>query len=199
MALFQPFAPGIEVSGFAILSILDGFSVLRSIPTRIMLDQGLGQIDQQGQWVLDRTAWYPQRAWLAALATLFEKFGEGVLFQIGQKIPANAVFPPAINDIHSSIRAANVAYHKNHRKHGVVMFDAATGQFLDGIGHYGYEPITGRNEILVDCKLPYPTSYAQGVLTTLARKFESRATVELDLTLRPSPQEVGRCAFRIRW
>lgn len=94
MALFQPFAPGIEVSGFAILSILDGFSVLRSIPTRIMLDQGLGQIDQQGQWVLDRTAWYPQRAWLAALATLFEKFGEGVLFQIGQKIPANAVFSP---------------------------------------------------------------------------------------------------------
>lgn len=56
MALFQPFVPGIEVSGFAILSILDGFSVLRSIPTRIMLDQGLGQLDQKGEWVLDRTA-----------------------------------------------------------------------------------------------------------------------------------------------
>lgn len=85
-----------------------------------------------------------------------------------------------------------MAYHKNHRKLGVVMFDATTGQCLDGIGHYGYEPITGRNEITsltASCPIPLPTPKVFS--TTLARKFESRATVELDLTPRLPRKSAG--------
>jgi hypothetical protein len=199
VVLFKPFEPGIEVSGIAVPSIVDGFSVLKSIPTRIMLAHGLGSLNGSGQWVLERGTWYPQAAWLAALEALYADFGEGVLFQIGQKIPANAVFPPWVKDIHSAIRAVNVAYHANHRKRGVLMFDVATGKMLDGIGHYGYEAIPGRNEILSDCRIPYPIAYAHGVLTTMARKFEARATVESVALPSTGSQEPGSCSFRIRW
>jgi hypothetical protein len=197
--LFEPFEPDIEVSGLAVPSMVDGFSVFKSIPTRIMLDHGLGSLDANGHWVLDRAAWYPQAAWLAALGTLFEKLGEGVLFQIGQKIPANAVFPPWVIDIHSAIRAVNVAYHANHRKRGVMMFNRVTGKMLDGIGHYGYEAVAERNEIVSDCQLPYPSAYAHGVLTTMARKFEPLATVEYDSSHSMASPETGRYIFRIHW
>lgn len=196
--LFRPFEPDIEVSGLALPSIVDGFAVLKSIPTRTMVDQGLGHIDEHGDWVLDRRAWYPQGAWLAALEALYVRVGEGALFQIGQKIPANAAFPPWVKDIHSAIRAVNVAYHANHRKRGIPMFDKVSASFQSGIGSYGYQATPGRNEILVECHLPYPSAYARGVLTTMARKFESLATVEL---LDPSAEakQSTHFAFQIRW
>lgn len=199
MALFIPFESEIEVSGNAVPSILDGFSVLKSIPTQIMLDHGLGRLNSSGKWELDKSAWYPQAAWLAALEVLFKKLGEGVLFQIGRQIPKNAVFPPWVKDIHSAIRAVNVAYHVNHRKRGVVMFDASTGKMLDGIGHYGYEAVSGHSEIISDCRLPYPRAYAHGVLTTMAHRFESLATVESQSPPSRDDQATGRCIFRIRF
>jgi hypothetical protein len=64
--------------------------------------------------------------------------GPRALFQYGQHLPKYAPFPPTITDIQSAMGSMDAAYHMNHRKNGKVMFDPATGEMLEGIGHYGY-------------------------------------------------------------
>ncbi len=48
-------------------------------------------------------------------------------------------------------------YHLNHSRDGVVMFDLATGEMTEGIGHYTYERV-GEREVLMLCDNPTPAA-----------------------------------------
>ena len=39
---FRAFEPGIEVNGQTVHAIVDGFSILKRIPSSILLDEGIG-------------------------------------------------------------------------------------------------------------------------------------------------------------
>lgn len=173
-----PFEPGIEVNGQTVLSVVEGFAAFRKIPSDILLGLGIGKRDDRGYIALEPDAWVPQAAWLEGFSKISEAIGTGALFGIGQKIPECAIFPPWVVDVHSAIRAIDVAYHLNHRKGGKVMFDPVSATMLEGIGHYGYEPVIGERRILVRCENPYPCDFDRGIVTAMAQRFAGRVWLE---------------------
>lgn len=197
---FRPFAPGIEVSGQAVWSLVDAFSPNQQTPSRVLAEAGIGQLGEGGVLKLDPKGWYSQEAWLKAFERIAATLGSQVLFAIGQRIPQNAVFPPTITDLDSALRAIDVAYHLNHRKDGQVMFDAATLTMASGIGHYAYErPHPDKPLIVLVCRNPYPCEFDRGVVTALARRFEPAASlVHLDEHLCRSTGG-DECTYHVKW
>lgn len=163
-----------EVSGDALAASIDGFGAFRDIAIRHLANLGILKPENP---VIDRLGWYPQEASLAAFARITEEAGPGVLFEIGQRLPDNLQLPPFVVDIHSSIRAVDLAYHINHRKDGVVMFNEVTGKMLEGIGHYGNQAVLGEKKIISVCDTPYPCELDRGALYAMSAKFEPRAQV----------------------
>lgn len=191
---YRAFEPDIEILGAAVMATVGGFGSLRAIVELMLFREGLVQT---GGPSLDVHTWYSQQAWLDALREIDERFGAEMLLNIGAEIPNTAVFPPAITDIHASVRSIDVAYHINHRRAGQVMYDTATATMLEGIGHYGYEYV-GPTQILSRCETPYPCEFDLGIVAAMARRFEPRTIVEHE------PSECRRhgadaCAYRLRW
>jgi hypothetical protein len=162
----------IEVSGVSLGAIIEGFKAFRSVAMKIMTAHGLSH-----NGAVDTTRWYPLANWLRCLPAIAKEVGPNVLFDIGESVPRNAKFPDSIVDIDSAMRSNDIAYHMNHRKNGIMMFNPASGVMLDGIGHYGYERKGDEKKIIVRCDNPYPCKLDHGILTAMARRFQMRAAV----------------------
>ena len=197
---FRAFESGIEVNGQTVWAIVDGFSS-KQTPSRILVEEGIGVLGPDGVVQLDPAGWYSQEAWLRAFEKISQVLGPQALFSIGQRIPQNAIFPKWVEGIDSGIRSIDVAYHLNHRKGGVVMFDErASEPMLHGIGHYGYErPHPQKKLIVCECRNPYPCDFDRGIVMAVARRFEPAATlVHLDEhTCRNRGSDA--CTYHVNW
>jgi hypothetical protein len=141
----------------------------------------------------------PLAGFLSAYKAIEREVGPNVLTDIGVAITTNAPFPPGITDIVKGQMAIDVAYHLNHRRAGMVMFDPATGKMLEGIGHYTVQQLTGEKKLLNIGANPYPCSFDLGVVTAMAQRFEARAKVVHD-TARPCRSKGGsECHYVITW
>jgi serine/threonine protein kinase len=167
-----PLEPGIDVCGDIVNAILDGFGSFRSVAWKYVVSLGL---DDHG--VIEKDAWVPQAAWLDVYNAMIEEVGAGMIFNIGQNVPARTARWPPAADIDVGLRSLDVAFHMNHRKGGKPMFDAATGALAEGIGHYAYARVGEKRATMV-CDNPYPCELDHGILTAVARRFESLARVE---------------------
>ncbi len=197
---FVAFEPGIEVNGQTVWAVVDGFSLDRRVPSRILVEQGIGALGADGIVKLDPSGWYSQEAWLRAFKRIAEALGPNMLFTIGKRIPENAIFPPFVTDIASAISSIDVAYHLNHRKAGEVMFDEGTGAMLEGIGHYGFErPHPTKPLIVARCEDPYPCDFDRGIVTAMARRFEHTSSV-VHVDEHACRKHGGNaCTYYVRW
>lgn len=196
---FVPFEEGIEVNGQTVWAVVDGFRAFSVLASTYLLQEGLGTPDRHGVAVLDAQGWYPQRAWLRAFERISQHLGDAALVDVGRAIPRNAVFPASVTDIHSAIQCIDVAYHLNHRKGGQVMFDAATGRMLEGIGHYGYQAVPGQNRILAVCENPYPCAFDRGILSAMAERFQPGALAVHDDNKPCRKRGADSCTYIISW
>jgi hypothetical protein len=196
---FQPFEPGIEVNGQTVNAIVDGFSSFRLAASKILLAENIGVRGPGGLVQLDPTQWYSQSAWLRAFERISSEVGEAVLFQIGQAIPRNAKFPPWVKDVESALRAIDVAYHMNHRKRGVALFNPTSGVMSEGIGHYGCERGKAERTIVSVCDNPYPCAFDRGIITAMAQGFEPKAKVVHDDTKPCRKQGAESCTYIASW
>jgi hypothetical protein len=196
---FKAFEAGIEVYGVSINAIVEAFKLFPSIALKRLAAHGIGTTRRNGEVDIDTEGWYAQQAWLDAFKDIANSVGAQALFQIGRHVPKHAVFPPTVTDIHSGIKSINVAYHMNHRKFGLAMFEPSTGTMLDGIGQYGYAD-SGRNTIKSVCENPYPCEFDHGILTAIAQRFEKRARVDHDPEAGCRAKTSGRsCTYHIAW
>jgi hypothetical protein len=168
MAQFVPFAPNVEVNGETVLATVNAFpEYMRKIALDILKKNG---IENPAPGI-----WYSQKAWLDSFKEVSLKFGSNTLFEIGKAIPANAKFPPEINNIEKALASIDVAYKMNHRN--------------GDIGFYKLVSHDANTKILVmNCKNPYPCDFDRGIITTMARKFKAGVVVKLDTT-KPSRNE----------
>ncbi|XXF79092.1 hypothetical protein P2318_04880 [Myxococcaceae bacterium GXIMD 01537] len=196
---FVPFEEGIEVNGQTVWSIVDGFRAFSVLASTYLLQEGIGSADRNGIAVVDHSAWYPQKAWLRAFEKISAQLGDSVLLDIGKAIPRNAVFPPSVKDIHTGIQSIDVAYHLNHRKQGKVMFDVASGRMLEGIGHYGYEPVPRQNRIICVCENPYPCAFDRGIITAMAERFVPGAVTVHDDAQPCRKRGASSCTYVVTW
>lgn len=194
---YRAFERDIEILGAAVMATFGGFGPLRAIVDRMLCREGLLDRTALGTTEVDVDAWYVQQAWLDALREVDQRFGTEILFNIGAEIPNNAVFPALAIDVHSAVQSIDVAYHLNHRRAGRIMFDQATGEMLEGIGHYGYERISD-TQILSTCMTPYPCEFDFGIVATMARRFEPQAIAE-HVGTECRRHGAQACTYSLRW
>ena len=127
--------------------------------------------------------------------------GPNVLFDIGESVPKNAQFPPTIVDIDTAMRANDIAYHMNHRKNGVVLFNSMTGVMLE----WASDTITGTagrqgsGEIIVVCDNPYPDRLDHGTHRHAYKCFEPRSTVTHDDKKACRSRGGPDCTYIVNW
>lgn len=166
----------VDVLGANLQAILDGFGNFSLIASRVLLDAGLGT-EKDGVAHFQKDKWYPLNPFLRAFERISKEFGGYTLRQVGQAIPKNALFPPSVINIDTAVQAVDVAYHMNHAIGGKALFSPQTGQMMEGIGHYGYERVPGKKQIVSTCDTPYPCAFDEGILLAMAQRFEPSATV----------------------
>jgi hypothetical protein len=74
-----------------------------------------------------------------------------------------------------------------------------TNTMREGIGHYGCEPVPGKNEIVSVCDNPYPCAFNRGILTEMAFKFKPEAKIIHDDSQACLKNGADSCTFRIFW
>ena len=179
MKTFVASSTNVEVNGETIYSVIDGMGVFKTTAVKILEENGISN-PQPGQW-------YKQQSWLNAFKSISEKVGNSTLYNIGQRIPENAKFPPEINDIHKALSAINVAYHMNHRN----------GE----IGDYKYEN-TGNRSARITCTNPYPDEFDKGIIFQMGKKFApvgAAVTVKVDENLPLRAKGSDSTTFLVSW
>jgi hypothetical protein len=196
---FKAFEPGIEVSGDALGAIVEGFRKYPTIIMKYLLKYGFIKNPEGKLSDLDRSAWYPQQSWLAAFEGITNEIGVNSLYAIGRSIPENAIFPPNVNDIYSGIASLDAAFHMNHRKGGQVMFNPQTGVMLEGIGHYGFQPVEGENRIISVCENPYACDFDRGIIAAMAGRFVAEAKTVHDAEAPCRKKGADSCTYVVWW
>ncbi|MHA2249755.1 MAG: hypothetical protein ACXAD7_05305 [Candidatus Kariarchaeaceae archaeon] len=194
MVLFKVFEEGMEVNGTTIMSVIDGMGAFKRYGEDVMAQADLRDI------VPDESHWYSQQKWLDAFEIIARKVGPSTLYQIGSKIPENAVFPPEIDTIEKALGSIDVAYHMNHRNaNGEVLFDPNRDPpMLEGIGHYKFELIK-EDMAIITCENPYPDDFDRGIITAMAKRFSLKADVRHDDS-KPCRNYDGKsCTYAISW
>jgi len=190
---------GVEVLGASVQAIVAGFQDASTLVSRLLLEQGMGKAGPNGKVIIEPETWYPANRMLSAFRQVAEEVGGGVQFQIGLKVPENAKFPPSVKDTETALASIDIAYHMNHRQAGKPMFDPASGKMAEGIGHYLHTRVAGKNESVVVCDNPYPCDFDRGLITAMARRFQTAAFVLHDDT-KPCRKKGGAaCTYLVRW
>lgn len=189
----------IEVLGSNLGSILGGFGSFTLLASKILLEESLGTDDGTGHVKFEPKTWYSLQRFLGAFDRIGHQFGDQILRQVGMSIPRNAVFPPWVGDVDSAIRSIDIAYHMNHAIRGEPMYSPSTGEMREGIGHYGYQRVPGRNVIISECTGPYPCAFDQGILMAMSQRFQPMAVVTHD-TVKPCRKNGGAsCVYQVSW
>ncbi|MEM9073447.1 MAG: hypothetical protein AAGE52_33385 [Myxococcota bacterium] len=150
MAEFQSYAPGVEVAGRTLFSVVEAAGAFRSLAIEILADQGIKHIRED--------EWYSQQAFLNAFREIRERVGSTTLRRIGSLVPAIAQLPPA-DDMTAALKMLNLGYEMNHRN--------------GPIGRYEYEPISS-NEGRMICENPYPCEFDEGLLEGVLKLYGAK-------------------------
>jgi hypothetical protein len=194
----QQFAiePGIEVAGASIGGMLDAFQQYPSVVMKYLVQHGLVS-GKQTQ--IDRTAWYPLHKWLDVYQAIAKDVGVNSLYTVGKKVPEHTVLPPQVTDIRSLFGSLNIAYHLDHRKNGVPMFDPATGVMLDGIGTVSCEFAGNEQKLTLKFEIPYPCEFNRGLIHAFAVRFEPAARVVHDNNAPCRKKGGSSCTYQVSW
>jgi hypothetical protein len=142
--------------------------------------------------------WFPLDGSLRILKAIGHAFGGEALHRIGFSVPAHARFPPEIDGVARALAGLDVAFHMNHRRDGVVMFDPATGTMLEGIGHYGCRSLGGRR-LHCESTSVYPCDFDRGVVAGLAARFDPASEVEHAPDGLCRTDGASSCIYRVSW
>lgn len=179
MLFVQQISPmtGIEVAASGLKVLKAGFDLFPSLVKKLIVTKGILKLGPSGTLEIPEDKWIPLDSWLAVFEAIHAEIGPNALFKLGTSILANPKFPPWIRDVETALESIDIAYHRSHRKAGVVMYDQANGRMMEGIGHYRPRRVAGEQRIEVTCDTPYPCEVDFGIVTELATKFAPKARV----------------------
>jgi len=189
--------PDMEINRTGVEVVVDGFRGFTLLAHQIMIAEGVGTDDGEGNLVLPPGAWLNLRNYLKSLRRIAQEIGSQVLIDGGQTVPKHANLPPTITDIHSALGSLDIAYHMNHRRNGQTLFNPATGAMSEGIGHYRVTPKQGESKIEIVSDTPYPCGYDRGVVLGMAQRFKPPAQVAHGPACRSKGAE--SCTYTVTW
>ena len=170
MILFSEYK-GIEVSGRVIQGLMKAFGQFKTIASKYLLEEGVGQKGPEGLVVVDAESWYPLDAQLRALSRFSREMGDSVVHQIGVSMIQEVIWAPNMVDVKTLAESLDVGYHWNHRKEGKQMGDPSTGRITEGIGHYFFKGHSQKGTV-IEADNPYPCAFDKGLLFGALRKLK---------------------------
>jgi hypothetical protein len=189
--------PALEVNREGVQIVVDGFRGFTLLANQIMISEGVGTDDGEGNLVLPKGAWLNLRSYLKALRRVEQEFGGQVLRDGGQTVPKHVNLPPQITDIYSALGSLDIAYHMNHRKSGELLFNPATGKMQEGIGHYQFQGKPGDTKVSITSDVPYPCAYDHGIVIGMSQRFIKNAQVVHGPTCRSKGAQ--SCTYTVTW
>ena len=195
---FKVIEAGIENSGESVGAIVEGFRKFPTIAQKYLCKYGFLK-PEQNIADLDRTRWYPEEAWLMAFEAISNEIGVNSLYGVGKAMIENAVLPPQINDVPSALGSLDIAYHMNHRKNGVIMFDPQTGMMLEGIGHFVTTVDPQEKRVMVVSNTPYPCDFERGIVGGFASRFDPNARTVHDSSSPCRKKGAESCTYVTWW
>lgn len=193
---------GFQVLGQNLQNMKDGFGQFSLLASALLLEEGLGDADENGLAKYEPTKWYPLKSHLRAFHRIRQEYGGLILKQVGEFVPKGAVFPPTVTDITSALAAIDVAYHLNHGTDHKPLLKMESGQILDwkeGIGHYKITPVAGQKKIVCVCDNPYPCDFDQGLILAMAQRFQPSATLVHDNPSVCRTKGAKSCSYTVTW
>jgi hypothetical protein len=173
-----------QLLGANLQTILDGFGTFTLLASKILLESGLGTVDEEGIGLakLDPAHWYPVPNVMRAWERIQKEFGDNPIKQAGiattrrAKLTSEEFFA----NIETAFTLMDAGYLINHARNGVPMFNPQTGAKSEGIGHYRLRPITSKHEFIFDVDALYPCAYSAGVIEGVAQIFDPKAKMTHD-------------------
>jgi hypothetical protein len=191
--------PGLQVFGGAMQFIVDGGLGEASLrASRMLVEEGVGKLDEKGLILIDKTSWHPVIGMLRAFERIAREVGEIVLHRAGASVPPNAVFPPGIRSAEGALRSINLAYYLHHGLNGEPLLDAAKGVYRSNIGEYRARK-DGERRVSMECDNPYPCDFDFGLVEAMARRFEPRAAVTHAASAPCRKRGAKLCAYTVAW
>ncbi|NUO48687.1 MAG: hypothetical protein HOV80_07510 [Polyangiaceae bacterium] len=142
--------------------------------------------------------WVPMAEWIKVTHDIVDEVGASTVYAIGKKISETAQVPPDVNSAAAVLMGMDFAFHMNHRKDGVIMFNPQNGQMIDGIGHYVCELQEGGSSATMACSDPYPCDMDRGLLNGFAARFEPAVSVSHQSTTCRKKGD-STCVYLIQW
>lgn len=159
---------GVEVSGETILGFIDAMGAFKPTALNYLEEFAISNPQEGG--------WYP----LGPLISLFNKIadegGKNTVRIIGATIINNKIWPEGITTLGDALRSIDVAYHMNHRRNGICLFDQENNKIIEGsIGHtFVIPPKKDARKALYICSSFYPCEFDFGMAAAFARKFKPK-------------------------
>ena len=179
MAQFKALAPGVEVLGEVVLSLVNVMGAFKGISLEILRDNGIEDPKPDD--------WYPQQAWLDSFKVIAEKIGPNTLYQVGRQIPAQYNFPSGMHTLDSVMTDLDEAYRQAHRG----------GE----VGHYHWQ-VLGLSLGQMTCDNPYPCEFDRGIISALAHRFEpagSLVDIRHEEDAPCKKQGADTCTYTVSW
>lgn len=189
----------VEIIGAALQSFFGGLGSFQSLADRILCELEYGSRREDGSYYFEADRWYPAGPNLEMFAMLKDKIGPNTLRQVGRSVPERAIFPPEVDSIEKGLASIDIAYHMNHGQNGRPLFNPATGEMQDLIGHYRMEAGSDEREIRIVSDTPYPSEMDEGIVAAMARRFEPGAGVTLDPDAPSRLRGGSSCTYVVRW
>ena len=176
MSRYEPIEDDIEVLGSSIISTIS------SLPDEE--ESSIKEIfAQHGIENPNGDEWYSNQTNLAALSTLYQKFGSGMLQKIGRDKPKNINWPPEIETATDAIMSINKAYQKNHRN--------------GKIGGYHAEKLDD-SRIKLLCDNPYPCSFDEGIIEGVTFEFATGTAIVNEIGDQCREEGGNHCTYEVK-
>jgi hypothetical protein len=175
---FKAYSPLVEVNGETVYAIVDGMIDSKDKALQILRKHGI-QNPQPGKW-------FNQQDWLDSFKEIADELGDNALFNIGQRIPLNAIFPTEINTLMKALAAIDYAYHLNHR--------------YGEIGSYKFQMLNDRT-VKIFCNNPYPCAFDLGIIKAMVLRFmpDNNVLVKHDEMSPCRKNGAESCTYFISW
>ncbi|WP_224244650.1 hypothetical protein [Hyalangium gracile] len=189
---------GYFIVGTNMQAIMNGFGSFTLIASKLLLREGIGTPDESMIAQFEPTAWYPLDRVLRVFDHIQEEFGDFTVRQVGLQVFRTQPLPPQIVDLTSAFEGLNFAYKMVHGKGTVPLFNPATGEMKDDLGHYKWIHTKGTNKGSVESTSIYPCPFDEGLMSGAAQRFKPTATITHD---RASCRSRGgdKCIYQISW
>lgn len=188
---------GVEVRGEVILGYLDGMENYSLAAYSFLAENGITNINKGD--------WYPLKALINSFEEISLQGGFQILERIGEKMITDAIWPRGLSNLEDAITSIDIAYHMNHKRDGIELYDYKNKIVIEGnIGHNYFEETDKQNNyVKYVCNSFYPCDFDRGMIQALASKFKPIGTefinVEHDMTSPCRKHGGDSCTYMIKW